>query len=119
MRDMSWEEKLLCLQGLGETSLRMREPGNWYVDARRRDCIRGIFAVGAYGNGNTPQAAVEADWAIISKEPCVRAGDAHYTWNGSMWDRLTDSEVATRRELHPEVAENKRAAAAYVAQKKP
>jgi hypothetical protein len=91
---MNWEEKFAALCALTETSLKMREPGDWYVSASSRDVGGDGFLTGVYGNGRTPQEAVEDDWMQLAESlpsdryivlgghrksrKCVR-------WTGFMW----------------------------------
>lgn len=89
---MTWEEKLSALQALdSDASVRMRGPGNWYVSWRpsvKQDC----FLVGEYGNGNSPQAAVEDHWNKLTNLPADQylvldnyRGRRSVRWNGFMW----------------------------------
>jgi hypothetical protein len=98
---MMWEEKLAALQALApwETSLRMRKPGDWYVDQHDVECIevghRGMLAL-RYGNGPTPEAAVEDHWQQLTSNDVeaivLHATDAEkrreVQWNGFMWRTL-------------------------------
>lgn len=88
---MTWEEKFEALKALGNTSLRMRKPGHWYVEPGGR-CIRdGPLGDGAYGEGSTPQAAIEDDWSKIAEGgeliECSPWGGPKQLvrWNGYMW----------------------------------
>jgi hypothetical protein len=88
---MTWEQKFDALLALGESSLRMRAPGNWYVHSRR-SLGDGLFERGVCGNGATPQAAVEDDWEIFTKiKPneyvIVDSSESRtrHRWNGWMW----------------------------------
>lgn len=95
--DLTWEQKLHALQALCETSLRMRAPGNWYVNAIGRSMTKlDGFLVGKYGNGKTPQEAIEDDWrqiALAGPEWLVivdkHDGQRAFQWNGWMWDDAT------------------------------
>ncbi len=91
---MTWEQKLAAFQALGDTSLRMRVPGDWYVSAdsvnvkaKPDDC----FVTGLYGNGATPEAAVEDHWRQLASELepsahlSIRSGERRVRWNGFMW----------------------------------
>jgi hypothetical protein len=95
---MTWEQKLAALQALCDTSLRMRKPGDWYVSATGRGIGGDGLSRGAYGNGKTPQEAVEDDWRqIVEHLPSDRyviarsySIEKRVRWNGFMW-----SEVAS------------------------
>jgi hypothetical protein len=95
---MTWEQKLQAMTALvGSFSicLRMREPGNWYVAGSGRNIIGGGICRSTFGDGSTPQEAVEDDWRIFVDElPLNRAIAVHYgdaerrrivRWNGFMW----------------------------------
>lgn len=83
---MTTEEKLMALKALTPTRLEMRKPGDWYVLASYRDLEEGGMLRGAYGNGETPQAAIDDDWAQISAAPIVVTKDRRVRWNGYMWE---------------------------------
>lgn len=91
---MTWEQKLEALQVLTETALRMRKPGDWYVSAvSRYICGDGLMRA-SYGQGRSPELAVEDDWRqLVEYLPSDRyiAIDTlwnrrkQYRWNGYMW----------------------------------
>lgn len=104
---MDWEQKLQAFNALTECKLIMRKPGDWYVsqqvDVKQGSCLSGI-----YGNGKTPQAAVEDHWQRLTSLPkdqyivareywdgdtCKRLA---VRWNGFMWDHIQEKprEVA-------------------------
>jgi hypothetical protein len=56
---MTWEQKLLAMQALTEVSLKMRKPGDWYVDARGRRVKAGVMSHGIYGNGKNSRRSSE------------------------------------------------------------
>lgn len=93
---MTWEEKLEALKGLSPTVLVMRKPGDWYVSATGRNIGGDGFLTSAYGNGQTPQQAVENDWKeMTEKVPLekyivvTRSGERHhFRWRGYMWEEL-------------------------------
>jgi hypothetical protein len=89
---MDWQEKAAALDALAEIEIRFRKPGDWFVnqDVAIKDdhCL-----VGAWGNGETPQAAIEDHWKVLVEEPkfplylVARSGDRRraVSWNGFMW----------------------------------
>jgi hypothetical protein len=97
---VNWEQKLMALKALAETHLEMRRPGDWYVSAPGRGVCGDGLEVGAYGNGATPQEAVEDDWKQvaehlplnkhikISKSPYGPGDIRRVRWNGFMWQDL-------------------------------
>lgn len=83
---MTTDEKLMALKSITSTHLEMRSPGDWYVRAYDRDASRGMMLHGIYGNGSTPQEAIEDDWKQVSTEPKMKSGDRYFRWNGYMWE---------------------------------
>lgn len=91
---MTWEQKLAALQSLTDTSLRMRKPGDWYVSAVGRGIGGDGFLTGTYGNGKTPQEAVDDDWnqltQFLPSDRYIlveRAGKRRQVrWTGYMWE---------------------------------
>jgi hypothetical protein len=103
---MTWEQKLQALQALSDVALHMRKPGDWYVNASMEIGAddSGVL-VGSYGNGTTPQEAVEDHWSIYTvllkpKEYCVictgsQATRRHVRWNGFMWQDVYSTKLET------------------------
>lgn len=99
---MNHEEKMFALNALAEVSVRMRKPGDWYVD-QNVSVKDGCVLVSAYGNGSTPEEAVNNHWEEIaiktsSMKPIVvikytdeGSDRKHYFWNGFMWCDCTPS----------------------------
>lgn len=95
---MTWEEKLAACQALSECSLKMRSPGNWYVQQCGTDITQGSMLVGKYGNGQTPQQAVEDHWLKLTELApqeyiVIRAyGEDRLAvkWNGYMWSTVNE-----------------------------
>lgn len=89
---MNWEQKLETMMALGACELIMRKPGDWYVnqDVSLQD---GRLLVSEYGNGTTPQEAVENhfDGLALGSSPkkylVIRddGGRRHVYWNGYRW----------------------------------
>ena len=94
---MNWEEKLDAIQHLGETVLRMRAPGDWYVSQSGVESTARGSAVlrGEYGDGTSPEAAVLHHWNVLTVHDgntsylVLNATDEtkrrHVYWNGFMW----------------------------------
>lgn len=96
---MNWEQKLnamIALCGWSAVSLKMREPGNWYVEVIGRNIGGGGFLRGEYGEGRTPQEAVEDDWrrlvdelpedrVIVVSRRSTEETERRVRWNGYMW----------------------------------
>jgi hypothetical protein len=100
---MNWEQKLEALQAITRCELCMRSPGNWYVSAHSRGVVSGEdgwLLEGSYGNGRSPQEAIEDDWQKIaeSRLPVKVDGVDYKTtryvqWNGYMWRELTHEQA--------------------------
>ncbi len=91
---MTWQQKLAALKALTSTHLEMRSPGDWYVAAYSREVSVGCMLKGRYGNGETPEAAVDDDWRQIAENPegkiVINAMSPEkrreVRWNGFMWE---------------------------------
>lgn len=89
---MDWQQKAAALDALAEISVMIRKPGDWYVSQRVEIKDGGILR-GDYGNGETPQAAIEDHWRnmvdnIGSRYLVAHAGTERrraVRWNGFMW----------------------------------
>ncbi len=101
---MDWQQKAAALDALAEIEIKIRKPGDWYVSQRveiKNDC----FLEGAYGNGDTPMAAIEDHWnRLVTDIECrplylvARAGHPNrraVRWNGFMWQDVPEPERAT------------------------
>lgn len=93
---MTWEQKLAAFQALGEVSLKMRAPGDWYVSSRV-EVKQGSMLAGTYGNGPTPEAAVLDHWRQLVDElppreylvtDAYRPNRKAVKWNGFMWQEV-------------------------------
>ncbi len=99
---MDWQQKAAALDALAEIQIMMRGVGDWYVQQnvqiRKRDVL-----YGEYGNGDTPQAAIEDHWAKLVSE---LEGSPHYLvarkgdgsrrpvrWNGFMWADVAEPKA--------------------------
>lgn len=91
---MNWEQKLEALNALAPCQLLMRKPGDWYV-SQNVERTEGSFLVSAYGNGCTPEEAVNDHWRAVAEEstptqPVVLnayslEGRREVYWRGFMW----------------------------------
>lgn len=93
--EMTWEQKFAALKaldgrGLG-VSLKMRQPGNWYVSLSA-EIVDGGLLVGPTQAAPTPQAAIEQCWeSYAAIDAIVRISttpERRVTWNGFMWDEV-------------------------------
>lgn len=103
---MNWEQKLAALNAISECRLLMRKPGDWYV-SQSVERKEGHMLASAYGNGATPQEAVENHWTEVAEassytNPIVLSAYGpdrrEVFWNGFMWadkPRATVQESAS------------------------
>lgn len=98
-REMTWEEKLDAMIALAPGTTIQRRPGaNWYVAMRGCEITKDDSGIldGRYGNGATPQLAVEDAWKTYTElkpeEYIIRGAMSnnprHFRWNGYMWEEL-------------------------------
>ena len=92
---MTYEQKIQACQAVGEFSLCMRRPGDWYVDhaVEMKDTPESALLCVTYGNGATPEDAVEDHWKILTAPaPMVIVLHADRRrlvhWNGFMWQDI-------------------------------
>lgn len=95
---MNWEQKFAAIKNLHGGSggcLRMRKPGDWYVETSGLELKHGEHMLRSpCGNGATPEAAVNSYWeslttpgsmivrgAMSSSRKCFR-------WSGFMWEEV-------------------------------
>lgn len=99
---MNWEQTVQALQALAEVSLRMRKPGDWYVNARI-EVKSGSMLVGGAGTGRTPEQAVLAEWNRLVTDLkdgeylVINAGNEErraVRWNGFMWQDIKEASCA-------------------------
>lgn len=91
-----WEQKFQVMQSLCSHSLKMRGPGDWYVESTGIEIKDGPILESSYGNGKTPQEAIENHYEIYTsvKLPKTVVVNAHtskrkeYIWTGFMWREL-------------------------------
>lgn len=104
---MDWQQKAEALAGLTELAIHFREkqwliggPEPWYVqqkiDIREGGCLHG-----AYGNGYTPQEAIENHWKRLVDDLAadqyliVRSSTDDrraVRWNGFMWQDVPEAK---------------------------
>jgi hypothetical protein len=98
MVSLNYEQKLQALQALGEVTIHMREPGDWYAYLPGAELGGNGMLLGTSGNGATPQVAINDYWEQMTniKPPykyivLAAYNDAkrkHVVWNGFMWKEL-------------------------------
>jgi hypothetical protein len=94
---MTFEQKIMACQAIGSFSLRMRRPGDWYVDHSCVEKTNGsILDGGCVTEASTPEAAVEQHWAwltnlkpnqtIVVNANAWRDNRRELRWNGFIWE---------------------------------
>lgn len=84
---MNWQEKLHALRKLDfGCHVEMREPGNWYVSARMEHAHGASMLIGDYGNGTSPEEAVNAHWGTYGDGKPFKCDEKWWRWNGFMWE---------------------------------
>jgi hypothetical protein len=97
---MTWEQKIQAMQAIGDFSLRMRHPGNWYIghSVSRKE---GNLLSGGLISAKTPADAVEEYWLwltdpkhyIVLREAGARRA---VRWNGFMWQDVVEEKEPTQ-----------------------
>jgi len=95
---LSWEDKLAALNRLGEATLHMRGPGDWYV-SHAVEIKDGALLSPPHGAGESPEAAVNDHWRVLVTElpgHCVLVIHAtnkdkrrQYRWVSGAWQEVS------------------------------
>lgn len=96
---MNWQEKAAALNAIGRVNLLIRKPGDWYVHHEHVEIKDRCFLRGSFGNGATPEAAIEDHWRKFVDEigSCYVVTNAYsgnrraVRWNGFMWQDWPES----------------------------
>ena len=96
---MDWEQKFAAINALAQATLQMRGPGDWYVETSV-EVKNGSILEGRYGNGTSPENAVNSHWAamleLAADEYLVANAGMEWRravkWNGFMWDDVRESD---------------------------
>lgn len=91
---MNYQQKAEALDSLSEISILIRSYTDWYV-SQSVEIKDGVILKSDYGNGNTPEAAINNHWAILVDDLAdncyvvINATDKKlrraFRWNGFMW----------------------------------
>ena len=57
---MNWEQMFAAINALAPASLKMREPGNWWVSQSGVEIGDGVTLVSPSGRGTDPESAVRS-----------------------------------------------------------
>jgi len=97
---MDYQQKAAALNALDDLHILFRSPRDrigiaepWYI-AQNVSVYGGSVMIGAYGNGATPEAAIEDHWNQLTRDlkpgqylVARRGTDRRaVTWNGFMWE---------------------------------
>lgn len=91
---MTWEQKLEALQALGQISLEMSRPGDWYLSYTFERKEGDLLSSECVSNAKTPEEAVNQCWEWATDENFYIVIDAHretreaVAWNGYRWARV-------------------------------
>ena len=95
---MDWQQKAAALEALSEISIRTRGLNDWYVNQSVEIGKDGGGVLsGEYGNGSTPQKAIEDHWHVLveglapDEYIVINARTKyrqHVRWNGFMWENV-------------------------------
>lgn len=87
---MTWEQKIQALMAITDVSLRMRRPGDWYVDANFLRIVGdGMETSTTVSDQQTPEDAVHAYWLAVTALASnlrLRSPKGEFRWNGFMWE---------------------------------
>ena len=98
---MEWQDKAMALNVLAEISIKVRKQNDWYISQATEIGGDG-FLTGSYGNGKTPEEAIENHWAkLVGKLPQTKYivtrdhnnKQKWWRWNCFMWKELPQPPV--------------------------
>lgn len=96
---LDWQQKFAAIKAFAgdfDCALRMRSPGDWYVECGMSIGGDGMLS-GSYGNGATPEEAVTEHWETYSTLPrdryAVNRRNDRARWNGFMWEAISAEEA--------------------------
>lgn len=97
---MIWEQKVTAMQCIGEVSLKMRAPGNWYVSITGVERVEEHVLSGGFVAAGSPEAAVNEKWVWLTCDKyhlsiSPRGHRSLVRWNGFMWEHV-EPEVQAR-----------------------
>lgn len=91
---MNFQQKAAALKALSEISVRIRGENNWYVN-QNVEVKAGGMLEGRYGNGETPESAIEDHWRALVEDlkpeeylviHAYGGKRRAVKWNGFMWE---------------------------------
>lgn len=97
---LTFEHIMQACSALGDISIHMRKPGDWYV-SHRVEVRSGSILEGRYGNGVSPIDAIHDHWKKLTElKPheyiVLNAMGADirraFRWNGFMWQEVEELE---------------------------
>lgn len=94
----NYEQMFAAINALAPASVMMRKPGDWYVRQSGVDVKRGRLLCSAYGNGDSPEAAIRDHWTKLTSVAAPHyivliaggPGRTAVRWNGFMWERVQE-----------------------------
>jgi len=96
---MNYEQLAVAMKAIGELSIKLRAPGDWYVNHRgveRREV--GCLSSGCV-SGKTPEDAIAQHWVWLTDPKfylLISPGGNREAvrWNGFMWERVDEERAA-------------------------
>jgi hypothetical protein len=92
---LTWEERFEAMQSLGDCSLRMRKPGDWYMNLRGVNIRKDSMLSAVCGDGNDPITAILSTWRALTELKAREyitvdsmGKEFNYRWNGYMWKEM-------------------------------
>lgn len=77
-----WQERLEKIREISKhAEVKMRRPENWYVSAEMFHDDGNGMLIGHYGEGRSPDQAVESHWAIYANGVPFKHGNLWFRWN--------------------------------------
>jgi hypothetical protein len=97
----TWEDRLGAMKVLGDVTLHMRKPGDWYASHSNVGISNGAIVSSGAGNGRTPEEAVNDLWrglTQISDGEWIAVGHGdnriNAVWDGDAWKTWKPQRVS-------------------------
>ncbi len=100
MPQLTIDQKADILQAIGKLTVHRRSASNWYATVDGIEVKQGSFLCGDYGNGKTPEAAIDDCFRVLTElkrgEYLVKNayGESRRAmrWNGFMWQEVVEEK---------------------------
>ena len=87
---MNVQQKAAALNALSRLKVCIRKENDWYIE-QSTEIKNGDVLIGEYGDGATPEEAIENHWEKLAESGKIIVTDAYgdgrieRRWNGYMW----------------------------------